>query len=163
MLVFDETITGFRWSEHGAAHLYGVTPDLSSWGKAMGNGFPVSALAGKRELMELGGLRTERERVFLLSSTHGAEVGGLAAFRAVVAAYRETDPIATMERQGALLAEGVNAAARDAGVEQHVRAIGQAVVPGVRDPRRRRRSRPRTTARCSCRSCCWAACSASRS
>ena len=41
VLVFDETITGFRWSEHGAAHLYGVTPDLSSWGKAMGNGFPV--------------------------------------------------------------------------------------------------------------------------
>ena len=75
--------------------------------------------------MELGGLRTERERVFLLSSTHGAEVGGLAAFRAVVAAYRETDPIATMERQGALLAEGVNAAARDAGIEQHVRAIGR--------------------------------------
>jgi glutamate-1-semialdehyde 2,1-aminomutase len=125
VLVFDETITGFRWSEHGAAHLYGVTPDLSSWGKAMGNGFPVSALAGKRELMELGGLRTERERVFLLSSTHGAEVGGLAAFRAVVAAYRETDPIGTMERQGARLAEGVNAAARDAGIEQHVRAIGR--------------------------------------
>ena len=125
VLIFDETITGFRWSEHGAAHLYGVTPDLSSWGKAMGNGFPVSALAGKRELMELGGLRTERERVFLLSSTHGAEVGGLAAFRAVVAAYRETDPIATMERQGALLAEGVNAAARDAGVEQYVRATGR--------------------------------------
>ena len=125
VLVFDETITGFRWSEHGAAHLYGVTPDLSCWGKAMGNGFPVSALAGKRELMELGGLRTERERVFLLSSTHGAEVGGLAAFRAVVAAYRETDPIATMERQGTLLADGVNAAARDAGIEQHVRAIGR--------------------------------------
>ena len=125
VLVFDETITGFRWSEHGAGHLYGVTPDLSTWGKAMGNGFPVSALGGKRELMELGGLRTERERVFLLSSTHGAEVGGLAVFRAVVAAYRETDPIATMERQGTLLADGVNAAARDAGIEQHVRAFGR--------------------------------------
>src|SRR3954468_8331306 len=48
-------ITGFRWSAHGAQALYGVRPDLSCWGKAMGNGFPVSALAGKREFMELGG------------------------------------------------------------------------------------------------------------
>lgn len=125
VLVFDETITGFRWSEHGAQHVYGVTPDLSCWGKAMGNGFPVSALAGKRELMELGGLRTGRERVFLLSSTHGAETGGLAAFRAVVRAYRESDPVAVMQRQGALLAEGVNEAARDAGVEQYFSAIGR--------------------------------------
>ena len=48
-----------------------MTPDLSTWGKALGNGFPISALAGRRELMELGGLRTERPRVFLLSTTHG--------------------------------------------------------------------------------------------
>ena len=125
VLIFDETITGFRWSERGAQHVYGVTPDLSCWGKAMGNGFPISALAGKRELMELGGLRAAQDRVFLLSSTHGAETGGLAAFRAVVKAYRETDPIGTMERQGALLAEGVNTAAREAGVDEHVRAIGR--------------------------------------
>ncbi|MBA3907329.1 MAG: glutamate-1-semialdehyde 2,1-aminomutase, partial [Pseudonocardiales bacterium] len=125
VLIFDETITGFRWSERGAQHLYGVTPDLSCWGKAMGNGFPISALAGKRELMELGGLRTEHDRVFLLSSTHGAETGGLAAFRAVVKAYRETDPVATMERQGALLADGVNEAARQAGIDEHVRALGR--------------------------------------
>ncbi len=94
VLVFDEIITGFRWSVHGAQSLYGVTPDLSCWGKAIGNGFPISALAGRRELMELGGLNTDRDRVFLLSTTHGAETTGLAAFRAVLAAYRETDPIA---------------------------------------------------------------------
>src|SRR3712207_8863283 len=46
---------------------------LSTWGKAMGNGFSVAALAGRRELMELGGLRTDRPRAFLLSSTNGAE------------------------------------------------------------------------------------------
>jgi glutamate-1-semialdehyde 2,1-aminomutase len=124
-LVFDETITGFRWSEHGAQGVYGVTPDLSCWGKAMGNGFPVSALAGRRDLMELGGLRTDRERVFLLSSTHGAETGSLAAFRAVVAAYRAIDPVAIMERQGTALAEGVNEVARDAGVDRHVRVVGR--------------------------------------
>jgi glutamate-1-semialdehyde 2,1-aminomutase len=125
VLVFDETITGFRWSEHGAQGVYGITPDLSCWGKAMGNGFAVSALAGRRELMELGGLRTDRERVFLLSSTHGAETGSLAAFRAVVQAYRDLDPVAIMEQQGAKLADGVNEVARDAGIENHVRVIGR--------------------------------------
>lgn len=126
VLVFDETITGFRWSQHGAQGVYGVTPDLSCWGKAMGNGFAVSALAGRRALMELGGLRTDRERVFLLSSTHGAETGSLAAFRAVVQAYRDLDPVATMERQGAALAAGVDEAVREAGVQDHVRVIGRA-------------------------------------
>ena len=47
VLIFDEMITGMRWSRHGAQSVYGVTPDLSTWGKAIGNGFAVSALAGQ--------------------------------------------------------------------------------------------------------------------
>jgi len=125
VLVFDETITGFRWAAGGAQAVYGVTPDLSTWGKAMGNGFPISAIAGKRELMDLGGLNTDRPRVFLLSSTHGAETVSLAAFRAVVKAYRETDPVATMERQGAKLAAGVNAASAEAGLADVLSVIGR--------------------------------------
>jgi glutamate-1-semialdehyde 2,1-aminomutase len=125
VLIFDETITGFRWAAGGAQAVYGVTPDLSTWGKAMGNGFAVAALAGRRELMELGGLRTDRPRVFLLSSTNGAETTGLAAFRAVVRAYRETDPVATMERQGQALADGVNAAAAEAGISGFLSVLGR--------------------------------------
>lgn len=125
VLVFDETITGFRWAAGGAQSVYGVTPDLSTWGKAMGNGFPISALAGRRELMELGGLGTDRPRVFLLSSTHGAETLSLAAFRAVVRAYAETDPVPVMERQGAVLAAGVNAAAESAGIGGRLSVIGR--------------------------------------
>jgi len=125
VLVLDETITGFRWAAGGAQAVYGVTPDLSTWGKAMGNGFSVAALAGRRELMELGGLRTDRPRAFLLSSTNGAETTGLAAFRAVVRAYTEGDPVAVMERQGRALAEGVNAAAAEAGIEEHLSVLGR--------------------------------------
>ncbi|HEY2225332.1 glutamate-1-semialdehyde 2,1-aminomutase, partial [Actinomycetospora sp.] len=90
VLVFDEMITGFRWATGGAQEVYGVVPDLSTWGKAMGNGFALAALAGKRDLMELGGLNTDGERVFLLSTTNGPETVGLAAFRAVVETYRTT-------------------------------------------------------------------------
>ncbi|NVN53435.1 glutamate-1-semialdehyde 2,1-aminomutase [Mycolicibacterium hippocampi] len=125
VLVFDEIITGFRWSVHGAQTLYGVAPDLSCWGKAIGNGFPISALAGRRELMELGGLNTDRDRVFLLSTTHGAESTGLAAFRAVVAAYREFDPIAAMEEAGRQLATGVNDAARALGIDDFFEVTGR--------------------------------------
>src|SRR6187455_2021969 len=91
VLIFDEMITGMRWSRHGAQGMYGVTSDLSTWGKAIGNGFAVSALAGKRELMEAGGLNTDASRVFLLSTTHGAETTGLAAYLAVSQAYTERD------------------------------------------------------------------------
>jgi glutamate-1-semialdehyde 2,1-aminomutase len=129
VFVLDETITGFRWAAGGAQAVYGVTPDLSTWGKGMGNGFAVAALAGRRELMELGGLRTDRARVFLLSSTHGAETTGLAAFRAVVRAYTDPtagpDPVATMERQGRALADGVNAAAAEAGIAEHLSVVGR--------------------------------------
>ncbi len=125
LLVFDEMITGFRWSAGGAQRVYGIVPDLSCWGKAMGNGFPISALAGKREFMELGGLRTDRDRVFLLSTTHGPETGSLAAFRAVVRAYARTDPVARMEYAGRRLAEGVNKIAAELGIGDHLQVIGR--------------------------------------
>lgn len=81
VFVLDEMITGFRWHMKGAQHLYGVAPDLCTFGKAMANGFAVACIAGKREIMELGSIEFEgRERVFLLSTTHGAEMCGLGAF-----------------------------------------------------------------------------------
>ncbi|GAA1920051.1 glutamate-1-semialdehyde 2,1-aminomutase [Nocardioides lentus] len=126
--VLDEMITGMRWAAGGAQQVYGVTPDLSTWGKALGNGFAVSALAGRRELMELGGLRTDAARTFLLSTTHGPEVSGLAAYLAVADAYDGgfgADVVATMERRGAALAAGVNALAASAGLADHVVALGR--------------------------------------
>ncbi|RSN35828.1 glutamate-1-semialdehyde 2,1-aminomutase [Amycolatopsis sp. WAC 01416] len=126
VLVFDEMITGFRWSEAGAQGFYGVTPDLSTFGKALGNGFAVSALAGKRELMELGGLRTAKERVFLLSTTHGAETHSLAAAIAVMETYTEEGIAARLHALGDRLAAGVREVAASAGVEEHVVVRGRA-------------------------------------
>jgi glutamate-1-semialdehyde 2,1-aminomutase len=81
IFILDETITGFRWNMRGAQKLYGINPDLSTFGKSMANGFSVAALVGRKELMELGGIDIEgMQRTFLLSSTHGAEMTGMAAF-----------------------------------------------------------------------------------
>lgn len=85
MFVLDEMITGFRWHMKGAQYVYDVEPDLCTFGKAMANGFSVSCIAGRREIMELGSIEFEgRERVFLLSTTHGAEMSGLGAFVATM-------------------------------------------------------------------------------
>ncbi|MFD6078096.1 glutamate-1-semialdehyde 2,1-aminomutase [Streptomyces hydrogenans] len=125
VLVFDEMITGFRWSEAGAQGLYGVVPDLSTFGKALGNGFAVSALAGRRALMERGGLRHSGDRVFLLSTTHGAETHALAAAMAVQRTYVEEGVTARLHALGERLAAGVRAAAASMGVADHVAVRGR--------------------------------------
>ncbi|MCC9158004.1 glutamate-1-semialdehyde 2,1-aminomutase [Streptomyces parvulus] len=126
LLVFDEMITGFRWSEAGAQGLYGVVPDLSTFGKALGNGCAVSALAGRREVMERGGLRHSGERVFLLSTTHGAETHSLAAAMAVQTTYAEEGVTSRLHALGERLAAGVREAAAVMGVGEHVVVRGRA-------------------------------------
>ena len=126
VLIYDETLTGFRWHRHGAQHLYGVTPDLSCFGKAMANGFSLSALVGKRELMELGGLvQTAADRVFLLSSTHGAESVALAAALETMRIYRDEPVVEHLHARGAQLREGFRSEAASAGVADHVRISGR--------------------------------------
>ncbi len=126
LLVFDETITGFRWHLGGAQTLYGVRPDLSVFGKALANGFALSALVGRREIMELGGLRHEGDRVFLLSTTHGAETHALAAAMATIRVYEREGVVEVLHRQGKRLREGIEEAARDLGVAEHFLVIGRA-------------------------------------
>lgn len=125
VLIFDEMITGFRWHARGAQYVYGVKPDLSTFGKGMANGFSVSALVGRREIMELGGLRHDRPRVFLLSTTHGGETSSLAACRATMGVYREQPVIETMELRGAELEHAMNDLARDLGIEKSFHVIGR--------------------------------------
>jgi glutamate-1-semialdehyde 2,1-aminomutase len=125
VLVFDEIITGMRWATGGGQALYETTPDLSTWAKALGNGLPIAALAGRRHLLELGGLRTEASRAFLLSTTYGPESTSLAAYLAVADAYRERDVVGIMEQQGGKLAKSVNAVAFELGLSEHFAVTGR--------------------------------------
>lgn len=135
VFILDEMITGFRWHLGGAQTHYRIKPDLSSFGKALANGFSVSALAGKRELMQLGGFDHDRERVFLLSTTHGAETHGLAAAIATMKIYRNEPVIETLWQRGQRLADGLKAAAQDANVAGFIPILGQpcCLVFGSRD------------------------------
>ena len=135
VFVLDEMITGFRWHIGGAQARYGIEPDLSTFGKALANGFSVSALAGKRDLMRLGGLDHDQERVFLLSTTHGAETHGLAAAIATMQVYRTEPVIETLWSRGERLATGLRTAASAAGVADQVPILGPpcCLVFGSRD------------------------------
>ena len=125
VFILDEMITGFRWHNKGAQHVYGIDPDLCGFGKALANGFSLSALTGKREIMELGGLRTDKERVFLLSTTHGAETHALAAGIATMRFYQQNDVVGTLHRQGERLANGVNKIVAEMGLEGYFGVAGR--------------------------------------
>ncbi len=129
VLVFDEIISGFRWNVSGAQHYYGVTPDLSTLGKAMANGFSLSALVGKREIMELGGLEHTKPRVFLLSTTNGTETHCLAASLRTIQTLRDTPIIEENWQVGKQLREGFNELAARHGIGQRARMQGVDVSP----------------------------------
>lgn len=135
LLILDEMITGFRWHNGGAQAFHHINPDLSCFGKALANGFSVSALAGRRDLMRLGGFDHDQDRVFLLSTTHGGETHALAAAIATMRIY-ETEPVIdTLWARGNRLAEGITAAARAEGVADQVPILGRpcCLVFGSRD------------------------------
>ncbi len=124
LLVFDEIVTGFRWASGGAHSVHGVTPDLACFGKGIANGYALAALTGSRQIMERGGLRHEEERVFLLSTTYGAEPVGLAAGVATMDVYATEDVTGTLRRSGMALTEGLRAIGEQHGIAEYLGPIG---------------------------------------
>jgi len=125
VFILDEMITGFRWHKNGAQAYYDIKPDLSAFGKSLGNGFSVSALAGKKELMKLGGQDHDQERVFLMSTTHGAETHSLAAAIATMEYFQANPVVETLWERGKQLADGLRAAADSEGVSDFVPILGK--------------------------------------
>jgi glutamate-1-semialdehyde 2,1-aminomutase len=130
VFILDEMITGFRWHMKGAQHLYDVTPDLCTFGKAMANGYAVACVAGKREIMELGSIEFEgRERVFLLSTTHGAEMCGLGAFVATVKFMRKHDVVEHLWEYGNKLITMMQRKSEEYGIGESFKVGGIACSP----------------------------------
>jgi glutamate-1-semialdehyde 2,1-aminomutase len=125
VLLLDETITGFRWHLSGAQKFHGVVPHLSTFGKAMGNGFAIAALVGKREIMRLGGLDHDQPRVFLLSTTHGAESHALAASLETIRFYKEHQVVECLWRQGERLRSLVNRSIAENNLEGFFEVAGR--------------------------------------
>jgi glutamate-1-semialdehyde 2,1-aminomutase len=117
VLIFDETITGFRFSKGGAQELFGVTPDLSTFGKGIANGFPLSAIVGKREIMK------EMEDIFF-SGTFGGELLSLAAAKVVLEKHKKQDVSSKLASIGNELMVKVEEIIRDCRLEKVLNLSG---------------------------------------
>lgn len=102
VLIFDEVITGFRLSAGGAQKVFGVTPDLAAFGKAIANGFPVAALAGRADLMD----RFVTERV-MHGGTYNAHPVNMSATVATLKQLARGEIYTEIERRGRRLMAGM--------------------------------------------------------
>jgi glutamate-1-semialdehyde 2,1-aminomutase len=117
ILMFDEIITGFRFSLGGAQELTGVTPDLASFAKGISNGIPLSALVGKKEYMQV------LDKTFF-SFTYGGDCLGLAAAEACIPKLKRENVVDHIWEVGALLKDGFNNLAKIHGLENFIECIG---------------------------------------
>jgi glutamate-1-semialdehyde 2,1-aminomutase/spore coat polysaccharide biosynthesis protein SpsF len=119
LLVFDEVVTGFRLSLGGAQELFNVVPDLGCFGKALGNGYPIAVIAGRRDVMRLF------DEIFF-SFTFGGDTIAIAAALATIAELESQNVIAHLWEQGERLRAGYNVLAGLFGLQQHTACIGLA-------------------------------------
>jgi glutamate-1-semialdehyde 2,1-aminomutase len=112
LLVFDEVMTGFRLAKGGAQERFGITPDLSCFGKVIGAGLPVGAFGGRGEIMDYLAPVGPVYQAGTLSGNPVAMAAGIAALEELAA----SDAYAKLEQLGAALETGMRSAAKSAGV-----------------------------------------------
>ena len=120
LLIFDEIISGFRFSLGGAQEYFGVTPDLASFGKAMANGYPLSAIVGRRDVMEIF------DEIFF-SGTFGGDTIGLAACKATIEEMREKNVIEHNWSYGNKLLESIQSLINENDLADSIKLMGYGV------------------------------------
>ena len=135
LLVFDEICSGFHFGLGGAQKLFGVTPDMACFGKAMANGFPLSCVVGRADVMKIF------DEIFF-SFTFAGEVSSIAAAMKVLDILESTDALARIESNGRVIQDAVQVLSREAGLEQRIKIAGRPQwsllkfldSPGTEDP-----------------------------
>ena len=114
LLIFDEVKTGFRFAKGGAAEYFGITPDLATYAKAMGNGYPAAAFAGRDEVMAM----------LPDNVSHGGTYAGnrvaAAAAAKTLEILRDTDALATVHATGSKIQDGIRGLLDAKGLAYHL-------------------------------------------
>jgi glutamate-1-semialdehyde aminotransferase len=100
LFILDEIVTGFRYSLGGAQELYGIMPDLACFGKGMANGFPISCVVGKKEIMQ------DFDKIFW-STTFGGDIGAIEASILTINTFLEKDVIGHIWQIGTALRKAI--------------------------------------------------------
>lgn len=120
LLAYDEIVTGFRVAAGGLAEVVGIAPDLAVFSKGMANGFPIAAVVGRRDVMQVW-------EKCVISSTFGGETASLAAAVACIGVHRREHVTAALAEQGRWYKAQAEAAGRDFGIDLH--AVGFDALP----------------------------------
>lgn len=124
-LIFDEVITGFRHAKGGYQEICGVMPDLTTYGKAMGNGFPVAGMSGRADLMDQ--FSSSKGEVLLAGTFNGGPSSTAAAI-ATLTHIRDTDFHEHVYRLGDRMREGLKKITSDLGITAHVTGLGSVFI-----------------------------------
>jgi glutamate-1-semialdehyde aminotransferase len=119
LLAYDEVITGFRFAEGGAQEFFGVTPDLAAFAKGIANGMPLSAVAGRADVM-----RVLEDEDFVFSLTYGGDAAALAGARATLDVLREEPVVEHLFEVGDRLRDGYNEIAAERGLADRTACVG---------------------------------------
>ena len=127
LLIFDEVVTGFRVGIGGGQKMYGITPDLATFAKAMANGFPIAAVAGKEEIMRVKSY---------VGGTYNSNPVSTAAAIATIRELENENNYSSMFNLGERLMKGIRDAAKDAHIECVVQGVPSlfSIIFGVNEP-----------------------------
>lgn len=126
LLIFDEVVSGFRYALGGAAELYNVAPDMAAFGKGMANGMPISAISGKKEVMELIG-----SKGVFVSTTFGGECLSICAALATIKILEHTGTYQGIWLLGNMMVDGLKKLTKQYELENIITVSGLAPHAGV--------------------------------
>jgi len=118
VLIFDEICSGFHFGLGGAQKLFGVTPDIACFGKAMANGFPISCVVGRADIMR------SFDDIFF-SFTFAGEVASMIAAMKVLDILKSSDALQQIQSNGKVLQDGLNVMIEEAGLQARIRCVGR--------------------------------------
>jgi glutamate-1-semialdehyde 2,1-aminomutase len=122
--IMDEMITGYKTDFPGSMKKYNVVPDMTTWGKGIANGFSFCCLTGKKEVMELGGIRNVgAEKLFLISTTHGGETSSIAAALATIDEFEKHDVTKHNQAMGQKFIDGSKSIIAAHGLSHSIRNL----------------------------------------
>jgi glutamate-1-semialdehyde aminotransferase len=120
--IMDEMITGYKTDFPGSMSKYKVVPDMTTWGKGIANGFSFCCLTGKKEVMELGGIRNAgTEKLFLISTTHGGETSSIAAALATMDEFEKNNVVAYNQQIGQMFIDKSKALIASHGLQNSIK------------------------------------------
>ena len=130
LFIADEMVTGFKTDFPGTITKYNIIPDMATWGKGIANGFSFCALTGKKEIMQLGGINDlGKEKVFLISTTHGGETHGLTAAMATINEFKKNNVIEHNHNIGQKLIDSCQQIINENNLQENINILTSAWMP----------------------------------